>query len=477
MSKKLSFIDKFEKYALENKLLAKGDHILVGFSGGADSTALISALWQLRTKYKLSILVAHVNYNLRGKDSLADAEFVKNFCFKRNISIVINETKLKAKSGMEVKARELRFTWFNQLLQMYKMDKIALGHNKKDQAETLIFRLMRGSGYAGLKGITANADGVIHPLLPFHREEIEQFLKDNKLEWREDKSNLGTAFSRNKIRNELLPWVETNLNPNVVERLCATADIFAETNSIMEDLAVRRLHKATLKHSTTDYLLSIPTLLKTKSVLRYYVYKLVYQDLIQHDKDFYQASVSEIDAVLNSSGSKRIDLPNGVIALKEYDKLLFTLDDPTESVDVNNLKEFTSIRHRGTFEDYRIIMKKLKKLPAGKYIFEDENCAYLDFDKIEMPLIMRHRKPGDRFMPMGMKNSKKLKDFFIDEKIPKFERDKVVLLCDKEKILWVSGHRIDNRVNVTKDTQNILMIKFEKITTKRPRAAERVKKD
>lgn len=477
MSKKLSFIDKFEQFALDKKLLEKGDHILIGFSGGADSTAMLTALWQLRTKYKLSILVAHVNYNLRGEDSLADAEFVKNFCFKRNISIVINEVKLKAKSGLEVKARELRFTWFNQLLKMYKMDKIALGHNKKDQAETLIFRLMRGSGYPGLKGIAASAEGVIHPLLPFHREEIVQFLKDNQIEWRDDKSNMESVFSRNKIRNELLPWVETNLNPNAVERLCATADIFAETNSIMEDLAVRRLQKATVKHSTREYMLSIPTLLKTKSVLRYYVYKLVYQHLTENDKDFYQASVGEIDAVLNSSGSKLINLPNGVIVLKEYDKLLFTLDDPAENVDVDNQKEFPSIRHRGTFEDFRIIMKKLKKLPTGRYLFEDENCAYLDFDKIELPLITRHRKPGDKFMPMGMQNNKKLKDFFIDEKIPKFERDKIVILCDKDKILWVCGHRIDNRVSVNKETQNILMIKLEKITTKRPRAAERVKKD
>ena len=196
-------MDKFEQFATDKKILEKGDHILVGFSGGADSTALLTALWHLRTKYKLSILVAHVNYNLRGDDSIADADFVKNFCFKRNISLVIKDVKINDAKGLEAKAREIRFNWFNQLLRMYKMDKIALGHNKKDQAETVIFRLMRGAGLPGLKGIAPNADGVIHPLLPFHREEIEQFLKDNKHTWREDKSNQESIYSRNKIRNEL----------------------------------------------------------------------------------------------------------------------------------------------------------------------------------------------------------------------------------------------------------------------------------
>ncbi|HHE37315.1 MAG TPA: hypothetical protein ENL20_01940, partial [Candidatus Cloacimonetes bacterium] len=160
--------------------------------------------------------------------------------------------------------------------------------------------------------------------------------------------------------------------------------------------------------------------------------------------------------------------------LKEYYELIFYRTTRKKEIDIKNKKEITSLRNRMTFEDYRIIMKKLKKLPNKRYLFEDKNTVYLDFDQSSFPLYIRHRLPGDKFFPLGMDHPKKIKDFFIDEKIPKFDRDKILIFCDEEKILWIAGLRIDNRVALSEKTKNILMIKIEKMSVQKARHAERI---
>ena len=468
------FIESFEKYSVKHKLFKSGEKIVVGFSGGADSTALLLALWHLKSKYGYSILAAHVNYNLRGDDSRFDEQFVRKFCFDRNISLVVKNANIKSSSSVENHAREIRFGYFNDLRKLYKIQKIVLGHNREDQAETLLFRLFRGSGYTGIKGISPITDDIVHPLLSFCREDIVSYLESENIQWREDLSNENNTYTRNKIRNQMIPWIKEHLNPNVVSKLYETAEIFAETDDILESLATRRYLKAQIKHSKDECILSSRIIRKTKSVLRYYVYKEAYSRINGNSKDFYHNNFIDIENLLNSDGSKQIFLPNNIFVFKEYDELIFTNIDISKFENLENEKEITSLRSRFTFEDYRIIMKKIKKMPNKRNLFEDKNVAYIDFDKTSFPITIRHRKPGDRFYPLGMQHNKKLKDFLIDEKVPKFDRDKVLIFCDKEKIIWLAGHRIDNRVVTSEQTMNILKIKIEKMTTKKMRAAERV---
>ena len=470
------FIESFEKYSVKHKLFKSGEKIVVGFSGGADSTALLLALWHLKSKYGYSILAAHVNYNLRGDDSRFDEQFVRKFCFDRNISLVVKNANIKSSSSVENHAREIRFGYFNELRKLYKIQKIVLGHNREDQAETLLFRLFRGSGYTGIKGISPITDDIVHPLLSFCREDIVSYLESENIQWREDLSNENNTYTRNKIRNQMIPWIKEHLNPNVVSKLYETAEIFAETDDILESLATRRYLKAQIKHSKDECILSSRIIRKTKSVLRYYVYKEAYSRINGNSKDFYHNNFIDIENLLNSDGSKQIFLPNNIFVFKEYDELIFTNIDISKFENLENEKEITSLRSRFTFEDYRIIMKKIKKMPNKRNLFEDKNVAYIDFDKTSFPITIRHRKPGDRFYPLGMQHNKKLKDFLIDEKVPKFDRDKVLIFCDKEKIIWLAGHRIDNRVVTSEQTLNILQIRIEKMTTKKMRAAERVNK-
>jgi len=476
MKNNSNFLAKLERFVFENKLIKSGDKVLVGFSGGADSTSLLLGLWHLKSRFRFSILAAHINYNLRGDDSINDEEFVKNFCFKRNISLVIKSVTLKTESDLENKARKLRFTYFNKIANLYKINKIALGHNKNDQAETVILRLFRGAGLTGLRGIKPINDHIIHPLLPFSRQEILDFLQKENISWREDLSNQENIYSRNKIRNELLPWITKNLNAKVIDKLFGTSSILGEMDDILRNLANHRISKALIKHPQNDFRLSLETLRKTKSILRFYIYREIYKRLSGDEKDFYQKNFEEIESIIYSNGSKKIILPKNVYVFKEYNDLIIGNVSELEEIDVQNKREIVSLRNRFTFEDYRIIMKKLKKIPHKRYLFEDKKITYIDLDKTSFPITIRHRQPGDRFYPFGMKHSKKLKDFFIDEKVPKFERDKVLLFCDNEKILWIAGMRIDNRVAVTDSTKNILKLKIEKIATSKARPAERFKK-
>jgi len=470
------FLVKFEQFVINNRLISKNDKILVGFSGGADSTALLLALWHLKSKNNFSLLAAHINYNLRGEDSRSDAEFVTNFCFDRNISIVLKDTEIDPTGNLENQAREIRFEYFDQLAKLYKVNKIALGHNIGDQAETILFRLIRGSGFTGIKGITPINGNLIHPLLSFSRKEIIEFLGRENISWREDKTNKQNLFSRNIIRNELIPWIEDKLNPNVIEKLYNTGNIFNETDEIMLELARRRISKAKVKRDKSDFRFSLKVLRRTRPALRFYIYKDIYQQISGTDKDFYHSNFEEIESVINTPGSKKINLPKKVYVFKEYDEIIFSNKAKLKIVDVNNQKEITALRKRLVFEDHRIIFSKLKKLKPSRHLFEDKFTTYLDLDNIIFPITIRHRQQGDRFYPLGMENPKKLKDFFIDEKVPKFDRDHILILSDAEKILWIVGFRVDNRVAITEKTDNILKVRIEKITVKKTRAAERIKR-
>lgn len=465
----------FQSYVQVNKLIQPGDKVVVGFSGGADSTALLLALSHLRTSIRFSILAAHINYHLRGEDSMQDEAFVKEFCFSRNIALVLKNAPISPKSGMEAKAREIRFTYFNSLKELYHTNKIALGHHKGDQAETVLFRLMRGAGINGLKGITPSSDTIIHPLLPFSREDIVAYLTSQKISWREDLSNQNTLYSRNKIRNDLLPWIRTNINPNITDQLASTATIFYETDQILAEMASRRIKSVILYQDETAIHLNLTPLQKWRSVLRFYLYRKAFAQLVGSNSDFYQSHFDAIEAISASNGSKYITLPHNVVVQKQYQTIIFRDVSGIEKIDVDNKKVLTSLRSRFSFEGWRISMKKLKKMPTNRYPFEDPFITYIDLDAITFPITIRHRQSGDRFVPMGMKNSKKLKDFFIDEKVPKFERDKVLIFCDDVKIIWVCGLRIDNRVVTTSDTSNFLRIKVERVATRKMRAAERVK--
>lgn len=474
--KNRKFLKKLESFIKENKLIQNRDKVLVGLSGGADSTALLLGLWHLKSKYNFSLLAAHVNYNLRGQESKQDEKFVKNFCFKRNIALLVKNIEIKNKSNLENKAREIRFKYFKQVIKWYNVSKLALGHNKNDQAETVLLHLFRGAGFRGLKGMTAKSDLIIRPLLDISKKQIENYLRDEKIRWRTDSTNLETVYKRNKLRNKMIPWLKDNINPRVEEKIVNSAKFFLDTEKILHKTVNRKFKNALLDSYEKSYVFSLKHLNKFLPTIRFYLYRKTYGKLTKFEKGFYNSHYEEIEKIRTSQGNKKINLPHNIVVLKEYRKMIICDAASLDKVDINNYRKINKIRRRFTFEKYRIAMNKYKKLPYKRYIFEDDNIVYLDLDKIKFPIKVRHRQPGDKFIPLGMNSHKKLKDFFIDEKIPKFDRDSILIFEDSEKIFWVGGLRIDNRVALTKKTENILKLKLEKINMHKTRAAERIKK-
>jgi len=250
-----------------------------------------------------------------------------------------------------------------------------------------------------------------------------------------------------------------------------------ETEDFIEDYIDRSFKRYIVRHTDDRIELSLKTINNSKKVLRYYLFKKCLSQLTGLESDVYQNNINEIENILGSEGSKMINFPNKVFILKEYDYLIFTTKNPVLSKNkLPEAKTLDSIRPRLSFGAYRIKMKKIKKLPSEKALANNKNIVFLDYDKIKFPLTIRNRDNGDRFIPLGIRGFKKLKDFFIDEKVSKFDRDKIPIFTDTEKIIWVGGMRIDNRVAINQETTNILRIELEKVTNKKMRSAERKSK-
>jgi len=471
---KYEFYDKFEAFCTKFKLLKRNYKIIIGFSGGPDSTALLCVLKYFSSNYRLKLLAAHINYNLRGENSIQDEKFCRSLCDSLSIHLVVKNVQLENNTGMEAKAREIRMNFFNELLSMYKMNKVALGHNQKDQTETVLFRLARGTSLSGLKGILPVNGDIIHPLLPYSREEIYEFLEAEGIQWREDESNNENKYSRNKIRNEIVPWFEKNINAKFIEHVYNTTVLLDEADEIVFNSALNCLKQIQKKGS--PFTLDISLLLKQKRIIRFSIYKHIFSEITGSAKDFYTTNFEELESIFNSEGSKRVQLPNNLVAIKKYNTIEFKLEEASAPEENESQKEINAKKNYTVFADYRIGFNKLKNQNEVNFKTKDTSEEYFDFDKISFPISIRYRLPGDSFIPLGMKHRKKLKDFFIDEKISKFERDKILIFVDANgRIFWIGGLRISQDFCVTSDTKWLYRIKIEKVPESKPRSAERKK--
>ncbi len=464
---------EFARHAVNNNLIAAGQKLVVAVSGGADSIALLHLLYRLKNKLELTLLAVHINHHLRGQDSDADAEFVKKLCNRLNITCVVKHIRLEAGPDLENRARDKRREILLQVLKSYKFDQIVLGHQKNDQAETVLMNLARGAGLTGLGGIRAGKDSFLRPLLAFPRGEIEAWLRDSKLEWREDHTNRETHFTRNRIRAELLPWLQSNLNQSVLEHLYQQAEILQQADDLIRGHIRRVLKKIILDDSNEHITLDLELLRQLSGIEQYYALRMCYSALSRTEQEFFLRSFREVEALFDSKGSKQVRLAHKVWVLKQYKELILTTTDPQqESTDPTELV-IDAERTHFVFQNWRFTLKKLKIMPRAIVNTELQRSALIDLNKVELPLKMRVRQPADRFMPSGMKSEKKLKEFFIDEKVPQPERDKVPLLTDRDKIIWVVGYRQDARSICEKGTNKILLVTAEPVTTGRKRAASR----
>ncbi|MDQ0151288.1 tRNA lysidine(34) synthetase TilS [Eubacterium multiforme] len=462
-------INDFTKYIEENKLLSKGDKVLVGLSGGPDSVCLLHLLNTIKDKYALEIGAAHINHMLRGEEAMIDEEYAKNLCESLDIkfySIRLDINKIAKDRGVstETAGRDERYKFFNDVKNKEGYTKIATAHNANDQAETILMRIMRGTGLEGLGGIPVEREGLyIRPILFLEREFIEKYCSDNNLNPRIDKTNLENIYSRNKIRLDILPYMKKNFNNDVVKAINRMSLLLQEDNEFINNEAIKAFNKyCSVKNN--EIIINRELFDEEKAIIT----RVIRKSLTTISKSTYDFEMKHIKEVINLKDigtNKRVDLPNGIYAeniygeiyIKEKDSLINKNNECSEvrikKEDLNGLK----IDFLGCLIEFEVNLKE-KNLKFNN----NDLIKYFDYDKINEYVTLRKRKNGDRIVPLGMSGSKKLKDIFIDMKIPKDYRDNIPVIQFDDEIAWVVGVKTSNTYKVNKTTKKIMKIIFKR---------------
>ncbi|MEA2103169.1 MAG: tRNA lysidine(34) synthetase TilS [Candidatus Cloacimonadota bacterium] len=458
MSAKKDFFKKFKRFLFAEKLIERYDKIIIGISGGIDSVLTLYLLKIITAEHNLTTLAVHINYNLRGNESQENEKFVRQLCRKWGIPLVVRNVHIPDRSDLENRARQIRFDVFYELLRKFDFNKIALGHNKNDQAETFLLHLVRGCGITGMKGMLPIENQIIRPLLDFTRDEIEKFAIDKGIEFSQDSSNFSMEFDRNKIRHRILPLFQELFNSGVTSRIAESMKIYQQTEEYLQNHTEEIFHKIVEKKDKNSFTVAIRSV-KNIGVLQFYIFRKIFGALSGSEKNFYHVHYSAIIDLLQSSESKYIQLPQEIFVIKNSSALTFS-KEPPETWKNRREHIINYFAQRFVYGKYYLAMSKIKTFRYHKFDFSKENTGFVDFHKIKFPLIVRTRRKGDRFFPLGMEHPKKIKNYFIDLKIPRYERDKKIIIADQNKIIWVCGYQIDDRVKVTPATKQILVMKL-----------------
>jgi tRNA(Ile)-lysidine synthase len=449
-------------------LLERGDGLIVGVSGGMDSMVLLHVLNTYRQESDLSLVVAHVNHGLRPGESEREAELVQKESERLGLPFEYGQFDVKefqeaAGLSLQDAGRRIRFHFFKDLLLKHHAQKIALGHHADDQVETILLRLMRGSGLKGLKGMLPVRDGkVIRPLLEVWRREIESFATGNRIPSLLDSSNLKKKYLRNRLRLTLIPLIEREYQSNFKAVVMRTSTILKEENDYLEREAedvcqkIVREEKDTLSFGFSEY----ESLHKAiqKRVLQKMLDKIYGGEMIEGGEGW---EVSPIYKNLRQpSRSFLRELPHGIFIEKRYD-IVSLGKGRVKAVPPFEVELISPGRTLVEEIGREVVIEETtsRDIRFGG-LNEPRNMALLDYQNLQFPLRMRNFRPGDRFQPMGVKGTQKLKEFFIDHKIPRFERSKIPLLISGEMIAWIVGYRINERVKVTEKTEKVLRIEL-----------------
>ncbi|PJI08795.1 MULTISPECIES: tRNA lysidine(34) synthetase TilS [Clostridium] len=449
----------------KNSMIQKKDRIVVAVSGGPDSMCLLHLLYRLREKFDISICAAHVNHCLRGKAADEDEEFVRKFCEKSGIQfyvkrVDVNKIAHEKKISSELAGREARYNFFEEVRKKFKANKIAIAHNANDQAETILMRIIRGTGTEGIKGIRPVRDGYyIRPLIETKRSLIEKYCKDERLMPRIDCTNLQRDYSRNKIRLDLIPYIVKNFNEDVVGSLDRLGELVTIDDNYLEKVAESK-YKLYCNECEKKVIITKEAFLNDMAILS----RIIRMAVLHLAKSTYNLEKKHIDSIVecqkNETG-KKIDLPLNIRAYNDYGNICLKLKcDETHK----NQNEYElNIGHENFIPQENLsIMIKLIHDTKDINLKENKYIKYFDADKAGDNIIVRYRANGDKFMPLGMKNNKKLKDIFIDLKIPREERKKIPLICFGGEIAWITGFKISEKFKINKNTKKILEIKIER---------------
>ncbi len=458
--------DRVKRTIDHYRLLEKGDRLILGVSSGVDSMVLLHLLNAYREAFDLSLIVAHVNHGFRPEESEKEAELVEKesarlgFTFEYGQFNVREFQKLGGLSPQDA-ARRIRFHFFYELLHKHHAQKIALGHNADDQVETVLLRLIRGSGLKGLKGMLPIRERrVIRPLLEVWRREVESFAEEKKIPYLLDSSNLKENYLRNRLRLTLIPLIEKEYQPNFKKIVLKTSTILREEDHYLEkgtEEAYKKIvleGKDVLSFKFSEYQSLHPAI--QWRIIQKMLGRIDSREAIIEEREGLE--VDQIYRKLNQpSPSFLIEMPHRISLEKRYD-LVSIRKGWMKAVQPFEVELISLGRNYIEEIQREVVIEESRKDDQFKALYGLSDIALLDYQTLQFPLKMRNFRPGDRFQPLGVKGTQKLKEFFIDHKIPKFERPRIPLLTSGEMIAWVVGYRINERVKVTEKTQRVLKV-------------------
>lgn len=435
----MSLFKEIVKKNKKEKLIENGDKIVIGFSGGPDSVFMTHMLLKLKEIIDFDMVLVHINHMLRGEEANGDENFSIEYGRKHGIEVFSKRVDVEAfgkskKITLEEAGREVRYSFYKEILEKTKSNKIALAHNKDDQLETFLFRMIRGSGLNGLEGIASKRDNYIRPISEIYKKDIVEYLDENGVEYRIDKTNFENEFTRNSIRLDLIPFIEQRYNPKFKDKLYALIEEIRDVNETLN---------GEIDDIVKEEVLDIGKLMRFNKNLRG---KIISKFLYKYNIVASRENIFQIEGLLSKGGSSSVDLKDGYILKKEYQMLKVEKSVKEERLGTSLL----NIPGKVVFGEYEI--EATIEVPNEK----NKNCFYtnLNVDKV----LIRTRKDGDRLIPCGMKGEKKLKDIFINEKVPKDKRDKIPLIVHNDEILWIAGIRGNEKYKNIKEDKCIKFI-------------------
>lgn len=447
-------------------MLAFGDRIVAGVSGGADSICMLYILCQLRKEYLIDVIAVHVNHMLRGADADADEAYVKKICdewgitsyyaFHKDIQSYAKEEKMT----VEEAGRKFRYDCFAKVMEQEQANKIAVAHHQNDLAETVVFHMTRGSGIAGLKSILPVNGAIIRPLLLLTKKEIEGYLQEQGISYQEDVTNQDNHYTRNKIRNQVIPLLE-EVNTQAVSHICQLAEYAKSYDDLLKEVVESKWHRLAECLGETVYRLSVKGLKQENELVQAELIRQVFIKTAGCKKDITRLHIMQIKSLLDMDVGKQIDLPYGCAAYRDYDFILIKKVPLQEKKPKDFMVQLKQTGHYQLPGGKGVIQVEEKIWTPEMEISTSPDVKMFDCDKIEGELYIRPPGAEDYIVIDSQGHKKKWNRYVIDCKIPKEERNQLLVIAENHCIMWIIGGRMGENYKITpKKTKTILQIKY-----------------